>query len=74
MMENHNPYVRLVAYGKIKKMISQFKGKQINSLERNMMRGLFTRKLKDYAEDVRNNNRSLFDRIFGQPVPEGSKD
>lgn len=56
-----------MAYGKIKKMMNQFKGKQINSLERNMMRGLFTRKLKDYTEDVR--NKSLIDRFFGQPEP-----
>jgi hypothetical protein len=40
-MENRNPVVRLVAFGKIKKMMNQFKGKHINALERNMMRGLF---------------------------------
>lgn len=54
LMENKNPLVKLVAFGKIKKKMNQFKGKQINSLERNMMRGLFIRKIKDYSEELRN--------------------
>jgi len=40
-MEDQNPLIRLAAYAKIKKMMTQFKGKSIESLERNMMRGLF---------------------------------
>lgn len=49
-MENSNPLVRLVTYGKVKKMMKEFKGKNIDFLERNMMRGMFQRKLKDFAE------------------------
>jgi len=33
LVENNNPLVRLVTYGKIKKMINQFQGKKINTLE-----------------------------------------
>jgi len=49
-MENHNPMVRLITYGKVKKMMTQFQSSQIDHLERNMMRGMFRRKLKDFAE------------------------
>ena len=47
-MESPNPMVKLVTYGKVKQMMKQFKGKKINPLERNMMRGLFKRNLKDF--------------------------
>jgi hypothetical protein len=56
--------VRLRAYASIKKMMSQFNGRQINTLERNMMRGLFTRNLKDFAEDAKKNSKmTLLERI-----------
>jgi hypothetical protein len=50
LMENENPLVRLVTYGKVKKMMHDFVGRDIDNLERNMMRGMFRRKLKDFAE------------------------
>lgn len=66
-MENKNPLVRLVQYGKIKKMMNQFKGKQINTLERNMMRGLFLRKLKDFAEDTKKHSKiTLLERLMSR--------
>ncbi len=49
-MEHKNPLVKLVTYGKVKKMMREFKGKKVDHLERNMMRGMFRRKLKDFAE------------------------
>ena len=53
LMENKNPLIRLVMYGKLKKMMKDFTGRKLESLDQNMMRGLFTRKLKDFAEDTR---------------------
>lgn len=50
LMENQNPMVRLITYGKVKKMMNQFQNKNIDYLEKNMMRGMFRRKLKDFAE------------------------
>jgi hypothetical protein len=50
LMEHKNPLVKLVTYGKVKKMMREFKGKKVDHLERNMMRGMFRRKLKDFAE------------------------
>jgi hypothetical protein len=49
-MENENPLIRLGAFGKIKNMIKQFEGQNIDNLERNMMRGMFRRNLKDFAD------------------------
>jgi hypothetical protein len=40
LVENNNPLVRLVTYGKIKKTINQFQSMQINTLEQNMMRSV----------------------------------
>lgn len=68
-MENKNPLVRLVAYGKIKKKMNQFKGKQIDPLERNMMRGLFLRKLKDFSETTKQHSKlSLLERLVADKV------
>ena len=50
LMESENPLVRLVTYGKVKKMMKEFKGREIDELERNLMRGMFRRKLKDFAD------------------------
>ena len=52
MMESKNPMVQLMTYGKIKKMMCQFKGKKVDNLERNMMRGLFQKHLKDFTEEA----------------------
>ena len=53
LMENKNPMVRLITYGKVKKMMLQFKNAKIDPLEKNMMRGMFLRKLKDFAEQMK---------------------
>ena len=63
LMENKNPLVRLVTYGNIKKMMKDFKGQDIDQLERNMMRGMFKRKLKDFAEHQHEQSTTLFDRL-----------
>jgi hypothetical protein len=49
-MENKNPVIRLGAFGKIKKMMKKFEGQKLDDLERNMMRGMFRRNLKDFAD------------------------
>ena len=48
LMENKNPLIRLVIYGKLKKMMNAFEGKKLKMIERNLMRGVFQRKLKDF--------------------------
>ena len=58
-MENKNPLIRLTTYGKLKKMISGLGGKNLDPLERNLIRGMFIRKLKDFAEDQRERNENI---------------
>ena len=75
LMENENPLIRLVMFGKLKKMMLGFTGKKVEPLERNMMRGLFIRKLKDFAEDSKElaENTTMLQRLkgdLGLPVKE----
>jgi len=57
--------VKLVTYGKVKKMMKQFKDSNVDYFERNMMRGMFRRKLKDFAEQQveAQESVSLIDRL-----------
>ena len=78
LMENKNPMVRLITYGKVKKMMMQFQNTNIDYLEKNMMRGMFRRKLKDFAELQKENQEyvSLLDRFkqgAGEETPSRQK-
>ena len=65
LMEDSNPFVKLVMHGKIKKMILQFKDQKLTSFERNIVRGLFLRKLKDFQEETFKHSKStLLERII----------
>ena len=49
---------------KVKKMMLQFKNAKIDPLEKNMMRGMFLRKLKDFAEQMKTQQQiTLFERF-----------
>ncbi|CDW73064.1 UNKNOWN [Stylonychia lemnae] len=65
LMENKNPLIRLVIYGKVKKMIKAFQGKKLKNIEKNLMRGVFQRKIKDFQEDQndQNENKTLLQRL-----------
>jgi hypothetical protein len=64
-MENRNPLIRLSMYGKLKKMMKGFSSKNLEPLERNLFRGLFIRKLKDFSETQKEmiDNKSLLERL-----------
>jgi len=51
MMENKNPMIRLMIYGKIKRMMIWYLGKKLSLEDRNLIRGLFKKKIKDFDED-----------------------
>jgi hypothetical protein len=69
-MESDNPLVRLVVYSKLKKMMMGFVGKKIKPLERNMIRGLFVRNLKDFSEQRNALQRSetLYEKLMRMSV------
>ena len=51
-MENKNPLIRMVTYGKVKKMMTKYVNSKVKPVERNLMRGMFRRKLKDFKEQI----------------------
>lgn len=72
LMENKNPMVRLTTYGKIKKMMTEFENKKLDPMEKNMIRGMFKRKLKDFADNQQENSKnktSLLERLTGGAGP-----
>ncbi|CDW82531.1 UNKNOWN [Stylonychia lemnae] len=70
LMESQNPLIRLVIYGKLKKMMKAFEGQKLKTVERNLMRGVFQRKLKDFQEEIidQNENRTLLQRLHGKLI------
>jgi hypothetical protein len=65
LMENKNPIIRLVFFGKMKKMITSYKDTKLKTIDRRLFRGLFMRNLKDFDEDYKEkmSNRSLLMRL-----------
>ncbi|CDW82837.1 UNKNOWN [Stylonychia lemnae] len=59
LMEHKNPMIRLVTYGKLKKMMQSFEGKKLQTLESNLIRGVFKRKLKDWEEKIKKENSKM---------------
>ncbi len=57
--------VRLMAYGKIKKMISSYEGVHLEEIDQKLMRGIFKKNLKDFVEDERelHEKQTLLDRL-----------
>lgn len=65
LMENNNPMLRLIAYGKLKHMMMSYSDQKLKSIDKNLLKGIYTRKLKDFKEDYVTNfgNKSLFARL-----------
>lgn len=61
-MESNNPMIRLVIFGKLKRMINSYKGIQLHDTDKKLIRGLFMRNLKDFDENEKeiNANKSMF--------------
>ena len=51
LMESKNPMIKLVIFGKLKKMINSYKNQKLGDIDKRLLRGLFIRKLKDFDED-----------------------
>ena len=60
-MESKNPMIRLVLFGKMKKMIKSYQGMKLKNIDRRLFRGLFLKNLKDFDEDYKEkiSNQSL---------------
>ena len=51
-MENKNPMLRLIVYGKLKKMMMSYVGQKVKSIDKKLIRGIYVRKIKDFQEDL----------------------
>ena len=65
LMQHKNPLIKLITYGKVKKMMKQFENQELDVVERNLMRGMFKRKHKDFTEQMQSKGSlTLYERIF----------
>jgi hypothetical protein len=67
LMEHKNPIIKLMIYGKLKRMLTSYIGLDLKNEDKNLIRGVFTKKLKDFDEDRKelNENKSLLSRLKG---------
>ncbi len=74
-MENNNPMLRLIVYGKLKQMMMSYEGQKLRSIDKNLLRGLYVRKIKDFKEDMHEKfgNKSLYARLKSEFLKAKSK-
>eukprot|EP00347_Sterkiella_histriomuscorum_P013629 403363988 len=72
LMESKNPMIRLVIFGKLKKMVTSYKNQKLEEIDRRLLRGLFLRNLRDFDEDQRDRNqyKSLLERLTYAMIPD----
>ena len=65
LMQSHNPVVRLMVYGKLKRMVNSFLGDKLKEKEKNLIRGIFANKINDFDLDFKDKIEamSLLDRL-----------
>ena len=47
-MESRKPLIKLMIFARLKKMMNAFEGTKLKTLDRNLMRGIYRRKNKDF--------------------------
>lgn len=64
-MGSRNPLIKFGAFGKVKKIITGFANKKLDPIEKNLIRGLFIRRIKDFNEEQKEllATRTLQERI-----------
>ena len=74
LMECYNPMIRLVIFGKLKRMIKAYKKRKLTSIDRRLFRGLFVKHLKDFDEDYYEGvqNKSLLMRLKHSKLKEAA--
>jgi hypothetical protein len=67
-MDSKNPMIRLLMYGRIKKMMQGFNHKKLDHMEKNLMRGVFIKKMKDFEEQLAEESKqtTLLERLTGK--------
>jgi len=52
-IESKNPFVRLLVLGKFKRMMNSYEGHELGAIDKKLLKGVFTRNVKDFKEDYR---------------------
>ena len=67
LMNHDNPYIRLIIFGKIKKMMMSYVDSKLKKLDRNLLRGIYLKHNKDFEEDMKEifGSKSLYQRLTG---------
>lgn len=65
LMESKNPMIKLVFFGKLKRMMTSYLNTRLKTIDRRLLRGLFIRNLKDFDEEYNEKvqNKSLLIRL-----------
>lgn len=65
LMDSKNPLIRLSIFGRLKRIVETYKGEQLTSTDRSILRGIYKRHLKDFDEDLaeKEKNLTLFKRL-----------
>ena len=50
-MESKNPIIRLSIFGRLKKMVNTYKGQELSVTDRRILRGIYSKNLRDYDEE-----------------------
>jgi len=71
-MESKHPMIRLIIYGKLKRMMNSYLKEKIRTVDKNLLRGVFLRKIKDFDEDYKEamENKTLLSRLHGSMFKE----
>ena len=74
-MEKKNPMLRLIVYGKLKQMMMSYEGQKLRTIDKNLLRGLYVRKIKDFKEDLHEKfgSKSLYARLKSEFVKATAK-
>ena len=59
LMEHRNPLMRLVIFGKLKKIVTGFKDQELQETDKRLIRGLFVKHIKDFDDEYREKMRSI---------------
>jgi hypothetical protein len=76
LMEHRNPVVRLMIYGKLKKMVTSYIGDKMKDKDKNLIRGVFMSKINDFDEEEqdRKQNQTLLSRLIGEIEGPGDRE
>ena len=50
-MDSKNPIIRLSIFGRLKKIIGTYKGQELSLTDRRILRGIYSKNLRDFDED-----------------------